>query len=61
MLVLPEAVAATHLGPVTVVLAVGVVLGLFGHLIKSRALIVAAILIIGVTSAYFIFELRPTG
>ncbi len=58
---LPEAVAATHLGPVTVVLAVGVVLGLFGHLIKSRALIVAAILIIGVTSAYFIFELRPTG
>ncbi len=57
----PEAVAATHLGPVTVVLAVGVVLGLFGHLIKSRALIVAAILIIGVTSAYFIFELRPTG
>jgi len=61
VLVLPEAVAATHLGPVTVVLAVGVVLGLFGHLIKSRALIVAAILIIGVTSAYFIFELRPTG
>ncbi|MDQ6746395.1 MAG: hypothetical protein M3Z27_10340 [Actinomycetota bacterium] len=61
MLVLLQAAAATHLGAFSVVLAVGVLLGVFGHLIKSRALIVVAILIIGVTSAYFIFQLRPTG
>jgi len=47
-------------GAFTAVLVFGVILGVFGHIIKSRTLILTAILIIGVISAYFSFVLQPT-
>jgi hypothetical protein len=41
------------------VLVFGLVIGVFGHIIHSRTLIVTAILIIGGVSAYFSFVAQP--
>jgi hypothetical protein len=41
------------------VLLLGLVVGVFGHIIRSRALIISAILVIGGVSAYFSFALQP--
>jgi hypothetical protein len=35
------------------------VVGVFGHLIQSRALILTGILVIGLASGYFAFVLQP--
>jgi hypothetical protein len=40
-------------------LGFGFVIGVIGHLTRSRALILIGILIISVVSAYFTFGLRP--
>jgi cytochrome c oxidase subunit IV len=40
-------------------LVVGLVIGVFGHIIHSRLLIITGILIIGLVSAYFSFVLQP--
>jgi hypothetical protein len=42
-------------------LAVGLVIGVFGHIIKSRGLILTGIIIIGGVTAYFSFVLQPHG
>jgi hypothetical protein len=42
-------------------LAVGLVIGVFGHIIRSRAMILTGIIIIGGVSAYFSFVLQPHG
>jgi hypothetical protein len=42
-----------------VVLVFGLLVGVFGHIIKSRALILTGILLIGLVSAYFSFVLQP--
>jgi hypothetical protein len=42
-------------------LVVGLVIGVFGHITRSRALIITGILIIGLVSAYFSFVLQPGG
>jgi hypothetical protein len=59
MLVL--AAESNHLGVVVAALAFGLVVGVFGHIIKSRTLILTGILVIGLTSAYFSFVLQPSG
>ncbi|MGH2889409.1 MAG: hypothetical protein ACRDNJ_07255 [Solirubrobacteraceae bacterium] len=41
------------------VLAVGAVIGVFGHIIRSRTLIVLGIVIVGGVSAYFSFVAQP--
>ena len=40
-------------------LIIGLVVGVFGHIIHSRPLIVTGILVIGLGSAYFSFVLQP--
>jgi hypothetical protein len=40
-------------------LVAGVIIGVFGHIISSRWLIVLGILIIGIDSTLFAFVLRP--
>jgi cytochrome c oxidase subunit IV len=40
-------------------LVVGLVIGVFGHIIHSRLMIITGILIIGLVSAYFSFVLQP--
>jgi hypothetical protein len=42
-------------------LVLGLVIGVFGHIIRSRALILAGIVIIGGVTAYFSFVLQPHG
>jgi hypothetical protein len=55
------AAAGSHLGVFSVLLAFGLILGVVGHIIKSRTLIITGILVIGLVSAYFSFVLQPTG
>jgi hypothetical protein len=55
------AVQSSHLGVFTAALAFGLVIGVFGHIIKSRTLILTGILVIGLVSAYFSFVLQPSG
>ena len=61
MLALVLAAASSHIGVFTAVLALGLVIGVFGHIIRSRALIITGILVIGLVSAYFSFFLQPSG
>lgn len=42
-------------------LAVGLLIGVFGHIVRSRAMILTGIVIIGGVSAYFSFVLQPHG
>lgn len=39
-----------------VVLIIGVVIGVAGHIIRSSTLILAGILILGLVSAFFVFQ-----
>jgi len=55
------AASGSHLGVFTAVLALGLLIGVVGHIIKSRALIITGILVIGLISAYFSFVLQPSG
>jgi hypothetical protein len=55
------AVGSSHLGLITALLALGLVIGVIGHIISSRALIITGILVIGLVSAYFSFVLQPSG
>ena len=41
------------------ILAVGVVVGVFGHINSSRVMILTGIVIIGLSTAYFSFVLQP--
>lgn len=43
------------LGPYVLGLAVGFIVGTFGHVIRSRSLILAGIVIVGAVSLYFAF------
>jgi hypothetical protein len=47
------------LGAFIAVLVLGLVIGVFGHIINSRALILTGIAIIGLVSAYFSFVAQP--
>jgi hypothetical protein len=49
------ALASNHLGPFVAALVVGLVVGVFGHIIGSRALIITGIAVIGLVSIYFEF------
>ena len=53
--------ASSHLGVFVGVLSFGLVIGVLGHIIRSRILIIIGIVLIGVVSAYFSFVLQPTG
>jgi hypothetical protein len=59
VLTLVLAVVSSNLGVFIPVLIAGVVIGVFGHIIKSNWLIILGILIIGLVSAYFSFVLQP--
>jgi hypothetical protein len=55
------AAQASHLTLFEIALVIGLLIGIFGHIIKSRALIITGILLIGAVSAYFSFVLQPGG
>jgi hypothetical protein len=53
--VLPLASQQSQINAFMAVLVFGLIIGVFGHIIRSRTLIVTGIVIIGGTSAYFLF------
>jgi hypothetical protein len=53
--------AATTIGPYAAAMAFGFLIGVFGHVIRSRVLIVTGILIVGGVSAYFAFVVGKLG
>jgi F0F1-type ATP synthase assembly protein I len=55
------AAESAHLNAFIAVLVVGLAIGVFGHIIHSRTLIITGILVIGLVSAYFSFVLQPSG
>jgi hypothetical protein len=61
VLTLVLASSSSHIGLFTAVLVLGLLIGVFGHIIKSRTLIITGILVIGLVSAYFSFVLQPSG
>lgn len=59
---LPLVIAAsTGIGPYAAVMAFGFLIGVMGHVIRSRLLIVAGILIVGGLSVYFAFVVGKLG
>lgn len=61
MLRLIPATAPASVTPYAIALAVGFLIGVFGHVIKSRLLILTGILIVGVVSAYVAFGVAKLG
>ena len=60
MVVLVLAASQSHLVLFSVVLGLGLIVAILGHLTRSRALILTGILVIGLVSAYFSFVLQPS-
>ena len=48
-------------GPYAGVIAAGFLIGIYGHLSKSRGLIMIGILIVGLVSSYFAFVVGKLG
>ena len=61
MLPLIPATAPTSVAPYAVAMAVGFLVGIFGHINKSRPLIIAGIFIVGAVSAYVAFGIAKLG
>ena len=61
MAILLFAAQSAHLGVYAAVLGFGLLVGIVGHLVRSRTLIITGILVIGLVSAYFSFIAQPTG
>jgi hypothetical protein len=54
------ALQPTHLGLLSALLGLGFVVGLFGHINKSKRTILLGILVVGLISTYFVvFTLVP--
>jgi hypothetical protein len=47
------ALTSSGLGALSAIMAVGLVIGVFGHIIRARILIVIGIAVIGAVSVYF--------
>jgi hypothetical protein len=61
VLALATAVRSSHLSLFAGAIALGFLIGVFGHIIRSRPLILAGIIVIGAVSAYYVFALQPAG
>jgi hypothetical protein len=47
------ALTSSGLGALSAIMAVGLLIGVFGHIIRSRLLIVIGIAVVGAVSVYF--------
>jgi hypothetical protein len=61
VLALAVAIHSSHIGLFAGVVAFGFVLGIFGHIIRSRTLIITGIMVIGLASTYYALVLEPAG
>jgi hypothetical protein len=55
VVILVPAALPSSPGPYAVVMAIGFLIGIYGHLTRSRTLILTGILMVGVVSAIFAF------
>jgi hypothetical protein len=53
------AAGSAHAGVFGAVMLVGFVVGVFGHIIKSRPVIVTGILLVGLASVTFVLQPNP--
>lgn len=58
-MLVPVASAQSQLHAFLAVMAAGLLIGVAGHVIRSRTLILTGILIIALTSAYFAWIVQP--
>jgi hypothetical protein len=49
----PLASATAHAGVLAITIALGFLIGVYGHVIRSRTLIITGIIVVGAVSAYF--------
>jgi hypothetical protein len=61
MLRLIPATAPTSVTPYAVAMAVGFLVGVYGHVVKSRLLIITGIGIVGTVSAFVLFVVAKVG
>jgi hypothetical protein len=61
MLRLIPAALPTAVTPYAITMAVGFLVGVYGHLAKSRLLIVTGIALVGITSAVVLFGVAKVG
>jgi hypothetical protein len=61
MVVLTPGALPSNIGPYAAVMAAGFVIGITGHIMRSRMLIVAGILIVGTVSVVVAFVLGRLG
>ncbi len=59
MLSLAASVGSSNIGLFAGVIALGFLIGAFGHVIHSRTLILTGILVIGLVSGYYALVLEP--
>lgn len=59
VIALAVTIKSSHLGLFAAVIAFGFVLGTFGHIIRSRALILTGIVVVGLASGFYVFGLEP--
>ena len=55
------AAVTDKLGPYAAVMGVGFLIGVYGHVIKSKTLILVGIALVGAVSAYFAFFVAKVG
>jgi hypothetical protein len=61
VVLLTPAALPTNIGPYAALMAAGFVIGVAGHIIRSRTLIVAGILIVGAVSVIVAFVIGRLG
>lgn len=54
MLSLPLAAAADHLSTFLIALAIGFLVGVYGHIVRSRTLVLTGIFVVMAVSLYFV-------
>lgn len=59
MLLLALTVRASHLGAFAALVALGFVIGIAGHIVRSRTMVITGILVIGMVTAYYALVLEP--
>jgi dolichyl-phosphate-mannose--protein O-mannosyl transferase len=59
VLVLALTVRASHLGAFAALVALGFVIGIAGHIVRSRTMVITGILVIGMVTAYYTLVLEP--
>jgi dolichyl-phosphate-mannose--protein O-mannosyl transferase len=59
VLLLALTVRASHLGAFAALVALGFVIGIAGHIVRSRTMVITGILVIGMVTAYYALVLEP--